>query len=126
MDLIVHGGAVPTFLLERLMAATGASAVVPRPPQMVRLNDARRTPEFAALIPLIEAEKLHWAFVDRNCKLSDFGLIAPGRPSMPGPISRSTSAVSMRCSTCWRRIAHRKLERVGLLVLQEAALDFAA
>ncbi len=126
MDLIVHGGAVPTFLLERLMAATGASAVVPRPPQMVRLNDARRTPEFAALIPLIEAEKLHWAFVDRNCKLSDFRLIAPGRPSVPGPMSRSTSAVSMRCSTFWRRIAPRKLERVGLLVLQEAALDFAA
>ena len=76
MDLVVHGGAVPTFLLERLLAATGASAVVPRPPRAVRLSDARRTPEFAALLPFIEAEKLDWAFVDRNCKLSDFGLIA--------------------------------------------------
>ena len=126
MDLVVHGGAVPTFLLERLLAATGASAVVPRPPRTVRLNEARRTPEFAALLPLIEAEKLDWAFVDRNCKPSDFGLIAPGRPSMPGPISRSTSAVSMRYSTCWRQIARRELARAGLLVLQEAALDFAA
>ena len=27
MDLVVHGGAVPTFLLKRLLAATGASAV---------------------------------------------------------------------------------------------------
>jgi len=28
MDLVVHGGALPTFLLERLLAATGASADV--------------------------------------------------------------------------------------------------
>jgi phosphoserine phosphatase len=76
MDLVVHGGAVPTFLIERLLAATGASAVVPHPPRAVRLSDARRTPEFTALLPLIEAEKLDWAFVDRNRKLSDFGLIA--------------------------------------------------
>lgn len=76
MDLVVHGGALPTFLLERLLAATGASAVAPRPPQVVQLKDARRTPEFAALLPLIEAEKLDWAFVDHDRKLSDFGLIA--------------------------------------------------
>ncbi len=76
MDLVVHGGAVPTFLLERLLAATGASAVVPRPPRAVRLSDARRTPEFTALLPLVAAEKLDWAFVDRNRQLSDFGLIA--------------------------------------------------
>lgn len=76
MDLVVHGGAVPTFLLERLLAATGASAVVPRPPRAVRLSDARRTPEFTALRPLVEAEKLDCAFVDRNRQLSDFGLIA--------------------------------------------------
>jgi phosphoserine phosphatase len=76
MDLVVHGGAVPTFLLERLLAATGASAVVPRPPRAVRLSEARRTPQFDSLLPLIEAEKLDWAFVDRHRKLSDFGLIA--------------------------------------------------
>ena len=76
MDLVVHGGAVPTFLLKRLLAATGASAVEPRPPQVVWLIDARRTPEFAALLPVIEAEKLDWGFVDRNRRLSDFGLIA--------------------------------------------------
>ena len=76
MDLVVHGGAVPTFLLERLVAATGASAVVPCPPQAVRLRDARRTPEFTALVPLVEAEKLDWAFVARNRQLADVGLIA--------------------------------------------------
>ncbi len=75
MNLIIQGGALPTFLLERIVAATGASNVEPRPPQVVRLHDASRTPEFEALIPLIEAEKLDWAFVDRSRKLSDFGLI---------------------------------------------------
>ena len=75
MNLIIQGGALPTFLLERIVAATGAANVEPRPPQVVRLHDASRTPEFDALIPLIEAEKLDWAFVDRSRQLSDFGLI---------------------------------------------------
>ncbi|HXE40408.1 MAG TPA: phosphoserine phosphatase SerB [Azonexus sp.] len=75
MNLIIQGGALPTFLLERIVAATGASAVEPRPPQVVRLTGATRTPEFEALIPLLEAEKLDWAFVQGNKKLSDFGLI---------------------------------------------------
>jgi phosphoserine phosphatase len=76
MNLIIQGGALPTFLLERIVTATGASAVEPRPPQVVRLRGATRTAEFDVLIPLIEAEKLDWAFVDRSKKLSDFGLIA--------------------------------------------------
>ena len=75
MNLILQGGALPTFLLEKIIAATGASTAEPLPPQVVRLHDAQRTAEFDALIPLIEAEKLDWAFVDRNRKLSDFGLI---------------------------------------------------
>ena len=75
MNLIIQGGALPTFLLERIVAATGATAVEPCPPQLVRLRNARRTPEFAALTPLIEAEKLDWAFVEPGRKLSDFGLI---------------------------------------------------
>jgi phosphoserine phosphatase len=76
MNLIIQGGALPTFLLERIVTATGASAVEPRPPQVVRLRGATRTAEFDVLIPLIEAEKLDWAFVDRSKKRSDFGLIA--------------------------------------------------
>ena len=75
MDLVIQGGALPTFLLERLVAATGAAAVKPRPPQVTRLLGAERTPAFAELIPLIEAEKLDWAFVESGRKLSDFGLI---------------------------------------------------
>ncbi|MDX9952342.1 MAG: hypothetical protein RBS75_09635, partial [Methylophilaceae bacterium] len=64
MNLILQGGALPTFLLDRIFAATGASTAEPLPPQVVRLRDAQRTPEFDALIPLIEAEKLDWAFVE--------------------------------------------------------------
>lgn len=76
MNLIIQGGALPTFLLERVVAATGASAVEPRPPQVVRLSGAQRTPAFDQLIPLIEAENLDWAFVAAGRKLSDYGLIA--------------------------------------------------
>lgn len=75
MNLVIQGGALPTFLLERIVAATGATTVEPCPPQLVRLRDACRTPEFAALTPLIEAEKLDWAFVEPGRKLTDFGLI---------------------------------------------------
>ena len=75
MNLIIQGGALPTFLLERIVAATSASKVEPRPPQVVRLHGVSRTPEFDALIPLIETENLDWAFVESNKKLSDFGLI---------------------------------------------------
>ena len=76
MNLIIQGGALPTFLLERILAATGASTATPCPPQVVRIADANRTPEFDVLIPLIEAEKLDWAFVEAGTKFSDFGLIA--------------------------------------------------
>jgi phosphoserine phosphatase len=75
MNLIIQSGALPTFLLERISTATGASTVEPMPPQVVRFSNATRTPAFEALIPLIEAEKLDWAFVDRNKQLADFGLI---------------------------------------------------
>ena len=75
MNLIIQNGALPTFLLERILSATQASTVEPRPPQVVCLKGATRTPEFDALIPLIEAEKLDWAFVEHGKKLADFGLI---------------------------------------------------
>ena len=75
MNLIIQNGALPTFLLERILSATRASTVEPRPPQVVCLKGATRTPEFDALIPLIEAEKLDWAFVEHGKKLADFGLI---------------------------------------------------
>ncbi|HJW26381.1 MAG TPA: phosphoserine phosphatase SerB [Rhodocyclaceae bacterium] len=76
MDLVIQGGALPTFLLDRVVAATAAGAVTPLPPQVTRLRGASRTPAFDELIPLIEAERLDWAFVAPGRKLSDFGLIA--------------------------------------------------
>lgn len=75
MNLVLHGACAPTFLLERIVAATGAKSVEPRPPQVVRLAGATRTAEFDTLLPLIAAEKLDWAFVQPGQKLSDFGLI---------------------------------------------------
>ncbi|MFZ2267074.1 MAG: phosphoserine phosphatase SerB [Azonexus sp.] len=75
MNLIIQGGALPTFLLERIVAATGASAVEPCPPQVVRLRGTSRTAEFDALIPLIEAERLDWAFFPAGRKFSDYKLI---------------------------------------------------
>ena len=40
MNLIIQGGALPTFLLDRILSATGASTVEPCPPQVVRLLGA--------------------------------------------------------------------------------------
>ncbi|MDQ5905364.1 MAG: phosphoserine phosphatase [Pseudomonadota bacterium] len=77
MDLVIQGGALPTFLLDRCAAATGATAVLPQPPQVVRLSDATRTAEFDdEIASLLYAEKLDWCFVESGRKLSDFGLIA--------------------------------------------------
>ncbi len=75
VNLIIQGSALPTFLLERILVATGATAALPCPPKVVRFAGATRTDEFNALIPLIEAEKLDWAFTTPGRKLSDFGLI---------------------------------------------------
>jgi phosphoserine phosphatase len=75
MNLVIQGGPLPTLLLERVAAATGATATEPRSPQAIVLADARRSAAFNDLIPLIEAEKLDWAFVESGKKLSDFGLI---------------------------------------------------
>ena len=40
MDLVIQGGGLPTFLLDRCVAATGATAVKPLPPKVVRLIGA--------------------------------------------------------------------------------------
>ncbi|MDR2636792.1 MAG: phosphoserine phosphatase SerB [Zoogloeaceae bacterium] len=75
-DLILQGGALPTFLLDRLLAATGASRAELRDAQVTRLVDARRAPDFAALLPLLEGERLNWGFVPAGRRLADYRLIA--------------------------------------------------
>lgn len=72
-DLVVHGGAVPTFLLERLVALTGATAIEARPPQSVRLKGAQPHPEIAGLC---ERERLDFAFLPAGRRLSDYRLLA--------------------------------------------------
>ena len=77
LDLVIQGGALPTFLLDRCVAATGAKRVAPQPPQVTRLHDVTRPADFETeLAPLLASERLDWAFVEAGRKLSDFGLIA--------------------------------------------------
>lgn len=80
MDLVIQGdggGGIPTFLLDRCVAATGASAIRHMPPQAVRLSNASLQPAFSDEIKqLLANEKLDWAFVPSGKKLSDYGLIA--------------------------------------------------
>lgn len=77
LDLVIQGGPLPTFLLDRLVAATGAARVEPRPPQIVRLRGVQRPGDFATtLAPLLHQEKLDWAFVPAGRRLADYGLIA--------------------------------------------------
>jgi phosphoserine phosphatase len=76
-DLVIQGGGLPTFLLDRCVAATGATAVRPLPPKVVRLIGATQTPDFNDEIKrLLANEKLDWAFVPQGRKLTDYGLIA--------------------------------------------------
>lgn len=76
-DLVIQGGGIPTFLLDRCVAATGAVAVRPLPPKVVRLVGATPGPEFNDEIKrLLANEKLDWAFVPQGKKLGDYGLIA--------------------------------------------------
>jgi phosphoserine phosphatase len=76
-DLVIQGGGLATFLLDRCVAATGATAVRPLPPKVVRLIGATQTPDFNDEIKrLLANEKLDWAFVPQGKKLTDYGLIA--------------------------------------------------
>jgi phosphoserine phosphatase len=76
-DLVIQGAGIPTFLLDRCVAATGAVAVRPLPPKAVRLTSAQATADFNDEIKrLLANEKLDWAFVPQDKKLSDYGLIA--------------------------------------------------
>jgi phosphoserine phosphatase len=72
-DLVVHGGAVPTWLLERLVALTGATRVEARPPQAVRLKGAHPHP---AIRELCENERLDFAFLPAGRRLADYRLLA--------------------------------------------------
>ncbi|QEL64888.1 phosphoserine phosphatase protein [Oryzomicrobium terrae] len=76
LDLVIQGGPLPTFLLDRLVQATGAARAEPRAPQLHRLYGVTRPADFAATLePLLAAEKLDWAFVPAGKALSDYGLI---------------------------------------------------
>jgi phosphoserine phosphatase len=75
MNLIIQTNTPSPYLLEQIVAATGAGSVETVKTQVVRLRGAQRKADFEALVPAIEAEKLDWAFCQPDKKLSDFGLI---------------------------------------------------
>jgi len=75
-DLILQGAALPSFLLDRLTEATGAASVNVEGVQRIRLKDARRTPAFLPLMPLLEKEGLDWGFIPAGRRLADYRLIA--------------------------------------------------
>ena len=59
LDLVIQGGPLPTFLLDRLVQATGATRVEPRAPQLHRLYGVTRPADFTVTLePLLAAEKL--------------------------------------------------------------------
>lgn len=72
-DLVLYGGAVPTWLLERLVGLTGATRIEPRPPQSVRLKGVHPHP---SIRDLCEQERLDFAFLPAGRRLSDYGLLA--------------------------------------------------
>lgn len=72
-DLVIHGGAIPTSLLEQLAALTGATAIDPRPPQAVRFKGAHPHPDIRRLCTLAN---LDFAFLPAGRRLHDYGLLA--------------------------------------------------
>ena len=73
LDLVLHGAAVPTWLLDRLLTLTKANAVHALPPQAIRLTNAQRHPDIAYLCA---AEKLDFAYIETGKRLTNFALLA--------------------------------------------------
>lgn len=72
-DLVIHGGAIPTVLLERLVALTRATAVQPQPPQAIRLKGAQAHPDIRRLCA---DEHLDYAYLPASSRLNHYGLLA--------------------------------------------------
>ena len=73
LDLVLHGAAIPTWLLDRVTALTAATAVEAQPPQAMRLKAVTPHPNVRALC---SAEKLDFAYIPAGRRLNDFGLLA--------------------------------------------------
>ena len=73
LDLVLHGAAIPTWLLDRVTALTAATAVEAQPPQAMRLKAVTPHPNVRALC---SAEKLDFAYIPAGRRLTDFGLLA--------------------------------------------------
>ncbi|MCL2829902.1 MAG: phosphoserine phosphatase SerB [Betaproteobacteria bacterium] len=73
----LHSPPFSETLLARCRENTGASAILAPAPHVRRLCGARRTPGFdCEILPLLEHERIDFAFIDNEKKFGDFGLIA--------------------------------------------------
>ena len=68
---------------------------------MVRLHGVQRNDGFDALLPLLEAERLDWAFVASGRRLADFGLVA---------FDMDSTLITIRCIDELADFAGRKHE----------------
>lgn len=73
LDLVLHGAAIPTWLLDRVKLLTAAATVEAQPPQALRLTAVTPHPEIPKLCA---AEKLDFAYIPAGRRLSDYGLLA--------------------------------------------------
>jgi len=73
LDLVLHGAAVPTWLLDKARLLTGAASAEARPPKAARLRAVMPHPE---LRTLCAAEKLDFAYIPSGRRLTDYGLLA--------------------------------------------------
>ena len=73
LDLVLHGGAVPTYLLDKIKQLTEAQTAEPCPPQAFRLRDVTPHGDIPALCA---AEKLDFAYIPSGRRLADYGLLA--------------------------------------------------
>lgn len=73
LDLVLHGAAVPTWLLDRIRQLTAAETVETRPPQAMRFHKVCPHPDVKGLC---NHEKLDFAYVPAGRRLSDYGLLA--------------------------------------------------
>ena len=73
MDLVLHGNAVPTWLIDRVKSLSGAKVIETRPPQAVRFRSVTPHPDIPRLC---NTEKLDFAYIPAGRRLSDYGLLA--------------------------------------------------
>ncbi|MCL2076739.1 MAG: phosphoserine phosphatase SerB [Betaproteobacteria bacterium] len=116
-DLILQGISPPSFLLDRLIEATGAAHVNMEGEKRIRLKNARRAPEFLSLTPFLEGEHLDWGFIPAGRNLADYRLIA---------FDMDSTLVTIECIDELADFAGRKAEAAAITEsAMQGEIDYA-